>query len=104
MLVRDPSGRGVEPITQRPQDRAVDHVQGIRDAAKILAEARLEEALEPADARRRQHQQRRGPEEIEGLVVEDGLGRQEGQEIPSTSPSELVDVTVERGYTTEKEA
>lgn len=67
-LCRPPHGR-VQPITDCPEDRAMDHVKRIRHTAEVLAEGRLEKALQPADARSRDDEEHSRPRQIEPLVV-----------------------------------
>ena len=67
-------------------------VQRKRDAAEVLAEARLEEAFQHGDALDRSNQEHARPEQIKPLVVVDGLRLEEREVVPSGRLGQVVDV------------
>ncbi|KFZ13663.1 hypothetical protein V502_06497 [Pseudogymnoascus sp. VKM F-4520 (FW-2644)] len=92
MRIPIPANRDVQPVAQRPHDRAVDEVEGVRDAPEVQVKAHLEEALQPRHMRHRRHHRHGREEEIEPLVVEDGLRLEEGEVVPPARLAEDADV------------
>ncbi|KFY20011.1 hypothetical protein V493_07768, partial [Pseudogymnoascus sp. VKM F-4281 (FW-2241)] len=83
-----PADSDVQPVAQRPHHRTVDEVEGVGDAPEVEIEAHLEEALEPRHLRHRRHHGHGREEEVEPLVVEDGLRLEEGEVVPPVRRAE----------------
>ncbi|KFY90042.1 hypothetical protein V500_05320 [Pseudogymnoascus sp. VKM F-4518 (FW-2643)] len=92
MRIPIPANSDVQPIAQRPHDRAVDEVEGVRDTPKVQVKSHLEEALQPRHVRHRRHHRHGREEEVEPLVVEDGLRLEEGEVVPPARLAEDADV------------
>ena len=99
-----PAGGGVEAVAEGPQHGPVDEVQRVGDAAEPLVGGGLEEALEPGEARDGGDEEGRRPEEEEPLVVEDGLGLEEGEVVPAADLADLGDLVVVRGHAAQVDA
>ncbi|EAQ87595.1 hypothetical protein CHGG_04214 [Chaetomium globosum CBS 148.51] len=99
-----PAGGVVEAVAEGADDGPVDEVERVRDAAEELAEARLEEAPQPGNARDARHDHVAREEEVEPLVVEDGLRVEERQVVPPPAPPQVRDLPRPRRHAGEEHA
>lgn len=82
----------------------MDEVEAERDTTEVLIEAGFEESLQPGEARNGDDEEDGGPEEVEPLVVKDGLWLEEREVVPARRVAEVGHVAVLGGHAPEVDA
>lgn len=103
-LFRDVAHCRVHSVSEDPQYGSVEEVEHVGDPSQVETEAGFEESLQEGDMLCGNDHCDGGPEEEEPFEVEDGLGFEEGEVVPAWSGSQVLNVRIVGGDTSEEEA